>query len=174
MHKFPVWVTELTMHLCSQNLYQDIYIIVTNWTNWSCSSYWFLSESLKSNKQTNRQTNKNPGKTMGWNFLCNFTKLKFSSRNLCKIRSAWFGSLYEHSLASKVFFFPPTLSPVLACSSAGSVSVCVSVSVLPCTQRQKISFSLQIRTWNLHRVSIKQLYENKGACSFLVILPTVY
>lgn len=99
-------------------------------------------------------------------FLCNFNKFKFSSRICVKLGLHGFGSLYECSLASKVFF-PLTLSTVLACSSASPVFE------LPCTQRQKISFSLQIFTWNLHIVSIKQLYENKGACSFLVI-PSSY
>lgn len=111
------------MHLSPQNLYQDINI---NVANWSCSSYCdFYLKTKKSNKQTNI----NPGKVMDWHFLCNFAKFKFSSRNLCKIRTAWFGSVYAHSLASKVFF-PPNPQHCVCLQLCGS---CVNLCVCVCT-----------------------------------------
>lgn len=104
---------------------------------------------------------------MDWCFLCYFTKFKFWFRSLCKIRTAWFDSLYEHPLASQVFFSPLSLSTVLACRSCVCLCVCVCTSLYTEAQNQFLIANMHVE--NLHIVSIKQLYENKGACSFLVI-----
>lgn len=107
---------------------------------------------------------------MDWilNFLCNFTKSNSCSGVCVKLGLHGLAHFMNIPWHPEVFF----LSPSALCLPAGlqvlHLSVCVSVSVLPWTQRQKISFLLQMCTWNLHTVSIKQLCENKGAPSFLV------
>lgn len=93
---------------------------------------------------------------------------------LLSLNSHWGVKLGLHGLAH---FMNISWHPKFVFSSNPQHYACLQVfrsclCVCVCTSmytEAKISFSLQICTWNLHIMSIKQLYENKGACSFLVI-----